>query len=347
MKCRLCEDKLLEYLYGELGEKDAAAMEGHLKASEECRRAYESFQSVLEAVAGTEEAGLPTAVHTRIMGRAEEIVSQTRSFWALMFRPAVTTAVIGAITAGVYFATIRHKPPSYLDERIVSEESFQTESKQSQTEAPHPVEEVEPPRKEAADQAIRSRPSESYGGIEGEGVGTEERKSLGKTKRTMPTLPSEREKLSLEGDSLNEEQVLAPAGKKAESIRGDAPQLLMQKPGSALTPQPQSRVVSAGAPPSSQPASFSLKGQVPEIIEGAMGLASDGHCTEAEQKVSQCSAEHPKDPGCGAGWLEVARCFLKKGDTEEARRAAQKALAIPAHAQEAQAFLESLPPSPQ
>jgi len=345
MKCKLCEDKLLEHLYGELGEEDAAAMEEHLKASEECRQAYESFQSVLETVAGAEEAGLPPAVHSRIMGHAEEIVSQNRSFWALMLRPAVTTALIGAITAGVYFTTIRYKPPSYLDERIVSEDSSPRESKQSQIEAPYPAEELESPRKETADQAFRAKLSESYGGIEREGVGPEQRERLGKTKRLMPTIPSEREQPSLEPDSTDEEQVLAPTGEKAESIRADAPRRSMRKPDSAHPPAPQSRVVPAGAPPSSRSDSVSWKGQVPELIEGAMDLASGGNCTEAEQLVNQYSTEHPKDAGCGAGWLEVARCFLKKGDTEAARRAAQKALSSPAHAQEAQAFLESLQPA--
>ena len=39
MICKLCEDKLIEYLYGELSEEDAAAMKQHLEASAACRQA--------------------------------------------------------------------------------------------------------------------------------------------------------------------------------------------------------------------------------------------------------------------------------------------------------------------
>ena len=100
MACKLCEDKLLEYLYGELSEEDAATMVEHLERSEACREAAKSFRSVLDTVSGVEEEGLPSFVHTRIMGHAEEAGSKKRSFWSWMFRPAVTTVVIGAVTAG-------------------------------------------------------------------------------------------------------------------------------------------------------------------------------------------------------------------------------------------------------
>ena len=45
MKCSLCEDKLLEYLYGELSQEDASAMEKHLKESEPCREQARAFAS--------------------------------------------------------------------------------------------------------------------------------------------------------------------------------------------------------------------------------------------------------------------------------------------------------------
>ena len=88
-----------------------------------------------------------------------------------------------------------------------------------------------------------------------------------------------------------------------------------------------------------------MKTEVPEMIAGAMDLASKGDCTEAEGQVEAYFAEHPKEAACGAGWLGVARCYSKSGDTGAARKTGEKALAIPAYAKEAQAFLDSLPPS--
>ncbi len=158
MKCKLCEDRLLEYLYGELGEEDAAAMEQHLEASEACRREYEGFASVLDTVAKADEEGPSPALHTRIMGHAEEARPGRRSFWAWMFRPAVTTAVIGAIAAGVYFTTLRHKPPSILDERTLSEESFVRKplsgNRNNEARLRPPCAKVDSPKKEAKDKGL-------------------------------------------------------------------------------------------------------------------------------------------------------------------------------------------------
>ena len=186
MECKLCEHKLLEYLYGELGEADASAMEKHLEESEDCREAAETFASVLETVAGAEDdEDPPPSLHTRIMGHAEEAGSKRRSPWAWVFRPAVTTVVIGAITAGVYYTTIRVKPTSYRQERIVSEETPLAKSKQRRTLSPSTIE-VDSPKKEAKSQSFRARALESYGLIEQEEAEPEPREAL--EKGTSPML---------------------------------------------------------------------------------------------------------------------------------------------------------------
>jgi len=342
MACKLCEDKLLEYLYGELSEEDAADMVEHLETSEECREAAKSFRSVLDTVTGVEEEGLSSLVHTRIMGHAEEAGSKRRSFWAWMFRPAVTTAVIGAVTAGVYYTTIKYKPPSYRQERIVSEESPLAKSKQRRAVSPSTIE-VDSPKKEAKGQSFRARPSESYGFIEQEEVGPEKREALEKATGPMLARPGDLEEPTPGEDSMDEARVYRMAEEKAEGLPTEAHRDVLGKADSAQQPVRKSRVLPSAAPPYSRRDLASFKSPVPEPIVRALDLASEGHCTEAEQRIEAYATEVPEQPACGAGWLEVARCFSKKGDIKRARETAKKALEIESSAKEAQAFLESLP----
>jgi len=340
MKCKLCEDRLLEYLYGELGEEDAAAMERHLKASEACRQAYEGLASVLDTVAQADEKGLPPALHTRIMGHAEEARSGKRPLWAWMFRPAVTTAVIGAITAGVYFTTLRHKPPSYLDERILSEESLLRKSKQ-RSAPPSSNAKVDSPRKEAKDQAFRARFAEPPGTIEQEAAVPEQLEALEKSAPAMLASPSEGENRFMAAGSMDEELAPAHARKKAEAIQAEEDRAVAG--GMEREPSPAYGTLPLSLPTSPGRDLASVKTPVPHTIARALELASEGHCTEAGQRVEAYTTEHPKEKASGAGWLEVARCYAKKGDTKAAREMAEKALEIPAYESEARAFLDSLP----
>jgi len=342
MECKLCEDKLLEYLYGELNEEDAAAMEKHLEASEECRQAAKSFRSVLDTVTGVEEEGLPPLVRTRIMGHAEEAVSKRRSFWSWMFRPAVTTVVIGAITAGVYYTTIRVKPTSYRQERIVAEESPLAKAKQRRALSPSKIE-VDSQQKEAKGQSFRARPPESYDLIEPEEAGPGKREALEKVTSPMLARPDAQEEPTLAEQRMDEERASRITVEKAESVPSDLPDAILGKADSDQEPARKGRVLYSNGLAHSRRDLASFKAPAPEPILGAMDLASEGQCAEAEKRVEAFSADHPEHPTCGVGWLEVARCFLKKGDVERAREAAQKALKLDSSAKEAQAFLESLP----
>jgi hypothetical protein len=413
MKCKICEDRLLEYLYGELSDADAAAMEKHLEASEECRQAAEAFASVLDTVTGAEEEeGPPPALHTRIMGHAEEAGSKRRSIWAWVFRPAVTTAMIGAIAAGVYFATLRHKPPSYRDERLVFERLAPAEKadlleKEEQVPAfperlaekpaavaegravPEPKEHVQKALKKPAPQVIASpsgreeRPAAAYS--------ADEEVSLQRD-TPPPTiekahLPERQEEVHALGERSAEDFVVLNEGRavpepkapEQEALKKSAPRRVARpsvqeeqsiaaysmdkEVSSEITERKDKRRRAeadriGAAPPSAteRRARFGvtgfgsatgslngLKKKAPGPIEGARDLAAKGDCAEAEEQFDAYFAEHPKEEACGAGWLEVASCFLKKGDTEAARKAAEKALEIPAYTKEAQAFLDSLP----
>ncbi len=367
MKCKLCEARLLEYLYGELGEEDAAAMERHLEASEPCRREYEGLVSVLETVAEAEEAGPPPAVHTRIMGHAEEAEPGRRSLWAWMFRPAVTTAVIGAIAGGVYFTSLRHKPPSYLDERILSEESLLGKSKLRSTPSPpekkghaprddsllrkskgHSVPpsssaKVDLPRREAKEEGFLAGLAEPPVGVEQEEAAQEHFRALEKSERRMPARPSRLEEPFIAADAMD--TALAPARKKAWVPPAEEDPALEGGVERARGPAYGTRAAPMALRASPDMDLVAEKKQVPDTIARALDLASEGNCADAKERVEAYATNHPKEEACGAGWLEVARCYEKKGDTKASREMAEKALAIPAHESDARAFIDSLPSS--
>jgi hypothetical protein len=319
MKCKLCEDKLLEYLYGELGKEDAAAMEKHLEASDACRQAYEGFASVLETVAGENEEGPSPALHTRIMGHVAENRPARRSSWAWMFRPAVTTAVIGAVAAGVYFTALRHKPPSYLDERLLSEQS--PVRKSTQRSAPQPP-----------------------GGIEREEAASEPFEEPEKKGSAKVTPPPGRQDRSVPTNSLDEELAPAQERKKVQAVPAEEDHAVPGGTEGAPSPTSETRAVPM-AVSSSQGRDLAYEeAPVPSAIEQTLNLASEGQCVEAEKMIETYATDHPKEKASGSGWLEVARCFSREGDTKAARETAEKALEIPAYESEARAFLDSLPP---
>ena len=347
MKCRLCEDKLLEYIYGELSEEDAAAMKQHLEASASCRRAYEDFASVLEAVSSVDdEEEPPAALHTRIMGHAQEAGAKRRSFWAWILRPAVTTAVIGAITAGVYFATLRHRPPSFRDERIVLEKSSPAKSEQLGALAPSGAGtkldslEKETGRDRALSAVHHARPPAP---VEEAGPGPEQGEVPEKKQPWVYGSSRERAKGSLEEEATDQELPPAPAARKSEPIPAETYGALPGSTDSVGRPEPKGLGFFRAPPPSSLPKRASLKEPMPKPIAEALDLASQGRCAEAKEQVGAYAAGHPVEEACGTGWLEAARCYLKKNDLGAARKAAEKALKIPASAKEARAFLDSLP----
>lgn len=331
MKCKLCEDKILEYLYGELGEEEAASMEQHLEASEACRRAYEGFASVLDTVAESDEEGPSPALHTRIMGHAEDARPGRRSLRAWIFRPAVTTAVIGAVAAGVYFTTLRHKPPSYLDERRLSEQS--------------PVmSKVEALKKEAKEEGFLSGLAEPPAAIEQEEAAPE---PLGVPEKEAPVrvkAPSGSQDRFTATDSLDEEFATAPPLKKSKALKAEEDRTVAGGRERAPSPTDETRAVPMALSASPGRDLDAEKTPVPRAIERVLHLASQGQCAEAGKTVEAYTTDHPKEEASGTGWLKVARCYAKKGDIKAAREMAEKALEIPACESEARSFLDTLPP---
>ena len=125
MTCRLCKEKILEYLYDELNEDDRRLMERHLESSASCREQYRIFQSVRNIAAEDSDADFPQALHTRIMAHASEAKSPMgwRTAWARRFRPALATTLVAVAAVGLYFHASRIQGPLLKKQAVMMEES--------------------------------------------------------------------------------------------------------------------------------------------------------------------------------------------------------------------------------
>ena len=132
MGCKLCEEKLLDHLYGELDETDRALMEKHLAASPACMETYRSFQSIRKTVSKEGEEELPQGLHTRIMAHAAEHGASVKkgAAWARLFRPALATTVVAVAAGIIYMQTSRFQGLQQQKHAMLMEESLDQEMKE-------------------------------------------------------------------------------------------------------------------------------------------------------------------------------------------------------------------------
>ena len=331
MKCELCEERLLEYLYGELPPEEANRMERHLAASEPCRQVAESFRSVLEAVRQVDEEHPPPALHTRIMAHAEEKkpTRADRRLWAWLLRPAVVSPLVLIAAAGLYLLTIRTPDPRLERQELLG-------------------------RRPAAPKEERVRPPRRLDFAERSSAPMPERKTapaspLEKEIHEAPPLPRALPESSVLGLGAGEKAAghaappsPPPASRPARANRDAEARFRAKASARAPLPRAEEDRVDNDAG-----AAGRIVGQ--ERLSGlnatratAVDLASEGSCAEARARLEAHARAHPEDPVNGEAWLAVARCFADRGESEAARSAAEEALRAPASRLEAQAFLRAL-----
>jgi len=77
-------------------------------------------------------------------------------------------------------------------------------------------------------------------------------------------------------------------------------------------------------------------------VSQVLELVETGRCREALGLLEVFASHNPGEKTSGSAWLELARCFLGKGDRERAGKMALKASAFPDSAREAEAILADL-----
>ncbi len=365
MSCKVCEDYLLEYLYGELDEENKALMDNHLGESSACRAIYQELLKVRGTAAGLHPGDPPEALHTRIMANAAEFQLQPprRAGWSRMFRPVLTTAMVAIIASVVYFYTSPIQGPLEKKQIVLREAPFKEKEmffsaersmapkndsvmvamnkgkagKALQDESSVPTvikpKEIKPRSKAALE--LRSSTAVTKDSLSAVKEDTAKEDFLYKRMKPMSAGPEKIKSTKiLERDNRLASHAYSKSGPQALSLRRQG----AEKSAGAKSIKEERGLISRTGPyldaESVAP---------PPAISSVVTLAGRGLCQEAHLEMDACIAENPDKAVCGPGWLALARCFHKKGEHESARKMALKALKIPVYSKEAEAFLLSLP----
>jgi len=322
MTCRLCKEKILEYLYDELNEDDRRLMDRHLETSASCREHYRIFQSVRNIAAEESDPDFPQALHTRIMAHATEAKTPPwwRAAWAPRFRPALATTLVAVAAVGIYFHASRIQGPSPKKYAVMIKDSPDAS-----------LNEVRMAR------SVKDKKTSPLKGREA--TGTIDSPVPGSTMKTDMSGSPEKEALpALQPEPAEKKEGSGAGEERFREIPEEAvPVYAKRKASAAPDMEAADTLGKAGfsSPTRSRPEA------VPPPLTTAVDLARAGRCREARPKIEAFLATHPQDAACGLACLELARCFLAKGEKKIAREMARKAGLNPQYSHDAEIFLDS------
>jgi tetratricopeptide (TPR) repeat protein len=116
VNCPECDEKYLDYLYGELPAAEKRAMEDHLGACEYCAKQLSHLQLIRTAFKRMDIE--PRAlVHQRILAHARDSFLEEKKSWLahFFFKPATAVAAVAMVAAGIY--VYNQYPPATLTDR--------------------------------------------------------------------------------------------------------------------------------------------------------------------------------------------------------------------------------------
>ncbi len=130
MNCPECDEKYLDYLYGELPAAEKRAMEDHLGACEYCAKQLSHLQLIRTAFKRMEHE--PRAlVHQRILAHARDSFLEENKSWLaqFLFKPATALATVVMVAAGIYI--YNQYPPATLTDgqQMVSRQEIRQPSR--------------------------------------------------------------------------------------------------------------------------------------------------------------------------------------------------------------------------
>jgi hypothetical protein len=352
MTCKVCEENLLEYLYGELDEAGRAGMEKHLAGSPACREALAGFRAVRAHAAELGQEEPPPGFTARILAHAaEHRERKRRRGWTWMLRPMLTAAVVAVVAVIVYQRSSPVYGPSEAArdrvEREVREETarpdllaFRRAAPERQEGGPdaaeplgkviagvrQPEQHAPVPRKELH---LEAAWKSSEPGAEPERAGA-------------PSPPPQQQDDRVGLRSPDPPAALSPADRdrpvpvwdEARLQPGRSRMAMADRAPGSRTPEEAGEMKAGSDAVPSAP--------LPETLARVRELAGAGRCREALALLEPLTSHLPGEKAAGPAWLETARCLLAGGDREEAERAALRAAAFPECARDAEAMLADL-----
>jgi len=116
VNCPECDEKYLDYLYGELPAAEKRAVEDHLSACEYCAKQLSNLQLIRTAFRRLEHEPRPL-MHQRILAHARDSALEEKKSWLahFFFKPATALAAVVTVAAGIY--VYNQYPPATVTNR--------------------------------------------------------------------------------------------------------------------------------------------------------------------------------------------------------------------------------------
>ena len=149
MNCPECDEKYVDYLYGELSAEEKRTIEEHLGTCKHCTKQLSYLQLIRTSFKHLEKEPRPL-VHQKIIAHARDSASEEKGSWLtqLIFRPATALAALVVVTMSIYVYT-QYPPPTTSQQITAQKEpyspSIASESGQAlMADARAPIQEVVP-----------------------------------------------------------------------------------------------------------------------------------------------------------------------------------------------------------
>ena len=115
MNCPECDEKYVDYLYGELSGEEKRTIEEHLDSCPHCRKQLSSLQLIRTSFRHLEKEPRPL-VHQRILAHARDSASEESRPWLmqLIFRPATALAALVVAAMSIYVYTQYSPAPQQI-----------------------------------------------------------------------------------------------------------------------------------------------------------------------------------------------------------------------------------------
>jgi tetratricopeptide (TPR) repeat protein len=151
VNCPECDEKYLDYLYGELSPVEKRAVEEHLGTCEYCAKQLSHLQLIRASFKRLEHEP-STLVHQRILAHARDSALEEKRSWLpqFLFKPATALAAMVMVAMGIY--VYNQYPPARVTDtqQIASRQESYQPSRSAEPEnvlvadARAPIQEVSP-----------------------------------------------------------------------------------------------------------------------------------------------------------------------------------------------------------
>ncbi|MCK5797114.1 MAG: hypothetical protein KAI47_08025 [Deltaproteobacteria bacterium] len=343
------QDRLVDYLYGELETKDLAAYEAALRDAPEVREEIAAFERTRELFGSLDEVDVPSAISDALVAEAARVVPEAprasflerlrRSLQLLVLHPAMSAAVVMVAVFGVSLYVYRHSAPPtgrpqgdapvFLAQRAMAHEEALSPTRGVADKRANKEMKRDRARSLASDLAGRASAQEApNAGLVAHGMGKAGKRPIGSTgkfeaRQKLNTVATGQGSFS-GGGRTDGRQLKGSLSKRRRRRSADRFEGSTRAPNAATRPAP----APAKSAPRRRVARRGLKGKggLDDLLLGGQKGPSKAAAPK-RKKVSRSQGKSAeKDQDSSAGWLRRGHKEVAAGRCAEALNAYARAL---------------------